>query len=150
MTDRSKVISGLERCKLMNKINCDKCPYDYNGRGDGKSECTAELAYDALLLLKETPININVEKLKKERDELVEELNNAIELIHRRNERIAKLLGEREPVEPVKPIHTFSCKSDLGVDGILIVGNCPVCGQTNLNNHDNNYCGKCGRRVTWK
>ena len=51
--DREKVIKGLERCKLYNKVNCDKCPYDYNGRGNGKSECTAELAYDALALLKE-------------------------------------------------------------------------------------------------
>ena len=53
MIDREKVIKGLERCKLYNKVNCDKCPYDYNGRGDGKSECTAELATDALALLKE-------------------------------------------------------------------------------------------------
>ena len=53
MIDREKVIKGLERCKLYNKVNCDKCPYDYNGRGDGKSECTAELASDALALLKE-------------------------------------------------------------------------------------------------
>lgn len=51
--DREKVISGLQRCRLMNKVNCDKCPYDYNGRGNGKSECTAELAEDALALLKE-------------------------------------------------------------------------------------------------
>ena len=51
--DREKVIKGLERCKLYNKVNCDKCPYDYNGRGNGKSECTAELAEDALALLKE-------------------------------------------------------------------------------------------------
>ena len=53
MADREKVIKGLERCKLYNKLNCDKCPYDYNGRGNGKSECTAELATDALALLEE-------------------------------------------------------------------------------------------------
>ena len=53
MPDREKVLKGLERCKLYNKVNCDKCPYDYNGRGNGKSECTAELATDALALLKE-------------------------------------------------------------------------------------------------
>jgi len=53
MVDREKVLKGLERCKLYNKVNCDKCPYDYNGRGNGKSECTAELASDALSLLKE-------------------------------------------------------------------------------------------------
>jgi len=53
MVDREKVIKGLERCKLYNKVNCDKCPYDYNGRGNGKSECTAELASDVLALLKD-------------------------------------------------------------------------------------------------
>ena len=53
MIDREKIISGLQRCRLMNKVNCDKCPYDYNGRGNGKSECTAELADDVLALLKE-------------------------------------------------------------------------------------------------
>ena len=53
MPDREKVLKGLERCKLINKINCDKCPYDYNGRGNGRSECTAELAEDVLALLKE-------------------------------------------------------------------------------------------------
>lgn len=56
--DREKVLKGLERCKLYNKVNCDKCPYDYNGRGDGKSECTAELASDAIALLKEQDAEI--------------------------------------------------------------------------------------------
>jgi len=51
--NRDDVIKGLEYCSLMNKINCDKCPYDYNGRGNGKSECTAELAADVLAMLKE-------------------------------------------------------------------------------------------------
>lgn len=53
MSKLEKVTKGLERCKLYNKVNCDECPYDYNGRGNGKSECTAELADDALALLKE-------------------------------------------------------------------------------------------------
>ena len=57
--DREKVIKGLERCKLYNKVNCDKCPYDYNGRGNGKSECTAELATDVLALLKEQEAEIS-------------------------------------------------------------------------------------------
>ena len=64
--DREKVIKGLERCKLFNKVNCDKCPYDYNGRGNGKSECTAELAEDALALLKEQQQRIEIlESLRK-------------------------------------------------------------------------------------
>lgn len=53
MIDRVKIIKGLEHCKLYNKVSCDKCPYDYNGRGNGKSECTAELASDALAMMKE-------------------------------------------------------------------------------------------------
>lgn len=64
MTDKDKVIEGLERCKLYNKLNCDKCPYDYNGRGNGKSECTAELATDALSLLKEQEHTIKTLKEK--------------------------------------------------------------------------------------
>jgi len=57
--NRDDVIKGLEYCSLMNKINCDKCPYDYNGRGNGKSECTAELAADVLAMLKEQEEQIN-------------------------------------------------------------------------------------------
>jgi hypothetical protein len=45
------IIKGLKCCKLYNKLNCDKCPYDYNGRGNEKNECTAELATDVLSLL---------------------------------------------------------------------------------------------------
>lgn len=70
MPDREKVIKGLERCKLMNKINCDKCPYDYNGRGNGKSECTAELAEDVLELLKEQEEEI--ENLKQTAQSMME------------------------------------------------------------------------------
>lgn len=53
MDDIKPVIKGLKCCRLYNKTNCDKCPYDYNGRGIGKNECTAELANDVLELLKE-------------------------------------------------------------------------------------------------
>ena len=63
MSKLEKVTKGLERCKLYNKVNCDKCPYDYNGRGNGKSECTAELADDALALLKEQEAEIRQLKL---------------------------------------------------------------------------------------
>ena len=53
MADKAKVIKGLECCELYNKDNCDECPYDYNGRGNWKSECTAELATDARSILKD-------------------------------------------------------------------------------------------------
>ena len=51
--DREKVIRGLECCGDKNKLHCDQCPYDYNGRGNERYECTAELSADALVLLKE-------------------------------------------------------------------------------------------------
>lgn len=53
MDDIKAVIKGLKCCKSYNKMNCDKCPYDYNGRSPEKNECTAELATDVLELLKE-------------------------------------------------------------------------------------------------
>lgn len=51
--NREKIIKGLECCEYKNKLHCDQCPYDYNGRGNERYECTAELSADALVLLKE-------------------------------------------------------------------------------------------------
>ena len=53
---------------------------------------------------------------------------------------------EREPVIPIKKA---TSKNKLGVNGILIVGTCPECGQPFLNNRDNKFCGGCGRPVSW-
>ena len=77
MADIDKVISGLNRCKDMNKINCDKCPYDYNGRGNGKSECTAELSADALELLKEYKKHLqnDLENLNKKKLQMENKIN---------------------------------------------------------------------------
>ena len=52
-----------------------------------------------------------------------------------------ELLKEQEAVEPIK---TCASANPLGVDGLLIVGNCPVCGQYSINNRDNKFCGGCG------
>lgn len=61
MIAREKVIKGFECCKYENKLHCNQCPYDYNGRGNERYECTAELSADALAMLKEQeeiePIN---------------------------------------------------------------------------------------------
>ena len=82
--DREKVIKGLERCKLYNKVNCDKCPYDYNGRGNGKSECTAELATDALELLKEQHNEITMMKMVYgDYGKIVGELVRCKDCVHR-------------------------------------------------------------------
>lgn len=47
MTDREKVIDGLERC-AQHSYRCLDCPYEYFG-----VMCTDNLAQDALELLKE-------------------------------------------------------------------------------------------------
>lgn len=46
MTDREKVVKGLECCHQINQTECFKCPYS---RGNG---CTYALMGDALALLK--------------------------------------------------------------------------------------------------
>lgn len=78
--DREKVISGLQRCRLVNKVNCDKCPYDYNGRGNGKSECTAELAEDILAMLKEQEGIISA--LKSDVKETLEVVSGQLNVVH--------------------------------------------------------------------
>ena len=71
MTDRNKVIRGLECCKWSDAgrydgyepmyENCEKCPY--NNEQDSKSECNDKLRQDALFLLKEQePVNPIVEQ----------------------------------------------------------------------------------------
>ena len=53
-------------------------------------------------------------------------------------------------MEPVKPIRICASKNEyFGVDGLLIVGDCPECGQGHLNNLDNKFCGGCGRPIDW-
>lgn len=121
--DREKVIKGLERCKLYNKVNCDKCPYDYNGRGDGKSECTAELATDALALLKEQR----------------EEIENLKQVAQSMMEGIC-LLKEQEAV---KPILVREGRNKWYNDY-----RCPICDQGIA--HEQNYCSECGRAVKWE
>lgn len=49
MTDRAKVILGLEYCAQVADDTCDECPYDEGFGGPG----CAQLAKDALELLKE-------------------------------------------------------------------------------------------------
>lgn len=95
MPDMEKVISGLEHCipdpnksldERMEENECRhaECPYggkEYE-RGMG---CFWDLMSDALVLL-------------KEQEDLGTELTNAVELIHKKNERIEKLLKEQEAV----------------------------------------------------
>lgn len=52
MTDLEKAVKGLECCQYSSKSHCDECPYIYESLCS-TNDCTADLASDALELLKE-------------------------------------------------------------------------------------------------
>ena len=52
---------------------------------------------------------------------------------------------DNEPVEPVRLTQWMHNDGSR-----LLIGTCPICGQKNLNNEDNNYCGKCGVKLKWR
>lgn len=140
MIDRTKVIKGLERCKLYNKVNCDKCPYDYNGRGNGRSECTAELATDALeLLMKDQEVVVPLTI-----DDAVSELMD----------KHYKWLKKQEAVEP-KQIIRKQCKKEHEDGSIDYFAEwyCPHCNMLILRGFDNpsiKFCYKCGKPILWE
>ena len=75
MHDLEKVIKGLECCKRKDGNECKVCPYT-------ESEyCTEDMVTDALVLL-------------KEREDPGKELESAMELIHKKNERLEKQKAE--------------------------------------------------------
>ena len=77
MPDREKVMEALEHCSDRTQKRCNPtCPYHH------RNFCETELASDALVLM-------------KEQEDLGTELTNAMELIHKKNERIEKLLKEQ-------------------------------------------------------
>lgn len=53
MTDREKVIKGLECCSAMSGDECQKCPYGHECRDTDLPYGMPHLAADALALLKE-------------------------------------------------------------------------------------------------
>ena len=53
MTDREKVIKGLNCCAHTDGINCIYCPYD-----NTSEDCTALMSMDVLALLKEQDAEI--------------------------------------------------------------------------------------------
>jgi hypothetical protein len=142
MPDREKVIKGFTVCSehgLLNGEDCHghyeytdnladiikandyskQCPY--NGC---KTGCVKTLAKDALALL-------------KEQEDFGTELTNAVELIHKKNERIEKLLKEQEAVEPYRVNTHYDqhwkcshCDSVIGVQ--------------------DKYCRQCGHALKWK
>jgi len=80
--------------------------------------------------------------LLKEQEDLGTELTNAVELIHKKNERIEKLLKEQEAVEPKKvkgynpPMYT------------IYEYECEKCESPILNKQP--FCMGCGRSVKWE
>ena len=54
MPDREKVVKGPECCSKSDALECLQCPYF-------KSECTDDLAADALVLLKEQEVVVHPE-----------------------------------------------------------------------------------------
>lgn len=64
--DKEKVIKGLECCCAhIVGMSCGNCPYDEQREEDGICDCTSELAYDALALLKEQePMVMKLEDVK--------------------------------------------------------------------------------------
>ena len=88
-----------------------------------------------------------IDELLKEQEDLGTELTNAVELIHKKNERIEKLLKKQEAVEP-----TF--KQDK--DGIFVLA-CGSCGAYMYHIYDGidkakeyaKFCRQCGKAVKW-
>ena len=53
MTDREKVIKGLECCQECDGYTCrNLCPYHDKNESENQTTCTCRLAHDALALLK--------------------------------------------------------------------------------------------------
>ena len=80
MTDREKVIKGIRKCLSHKPCSENGCPYE--------NECAVEHLNDPLLR--------DAIELLKEQEDLGTELTNAVELIHKKNERIEKLLKNQE------------------------------------------------------
>ncbi len=81
MAELDKVIKCLELCRKLTG-SCEGCPYE---NVPPVENCMLTMHGDALELL-------------KEQEDLGTELTNAVELIHKKNERIEKLLKEQDAV----------------------------------------------------
>ena len=120
MTNREKVIKGLECCIKRNpddKTRCCECPYD--------GACLNRLKADALALLKAQDNTV----CTKERCPM-----NASTISDDCN--IKTCPWRTEAVEP-KP----------SLSGLWY--ECPICGR-HLTKYEDNYCARCGERVKWR
>ena len=121
MIDRENVIKAYKCCKNSFDRICEKCPYEKDCCHDGIPMFVIKKMVDLL----------------KEQEDLGTELTNAVELIHKKNERIEKLLKEQKAVVPKVEKAILDYQS-----WHYICGDCG--GQIDI--HDN-YCRHCGRVV---
>ena len=84
-------------------------------------------------------------ELMKEQEDLGTELTNAVELIHKKNERIEKLLKEREAVEPMLEQDSMVC----GVCGHEVIWQ-KMIGDGIWADEQLDYCPHCGQAVKWE
>ena len=127
MPDREKVIKGLECLADVHDENCVGCGYIGIGI---YPVCVREVAKDALALL-------------KEQEDMGKELTDAMELIHKKNERIEKLLKKQEAVEP---IISESYRTNSG----RMSRRKAWCGACGIGiNFDAKFCDHCGKGVKW-
>lgn len=134
MPDREKVVSALH-CRAQDLMTdlpaCDGCDYQVQLVNHGGCDFR-KLCRDAIELL-------------KEQDDLGTELTNAVELIHKKNERIEKLLKEQGSIEPVldeKTKRFYRCGACGEYVGFID-------SDPGDPNEQDNYCRNCGRAVKW-
>ena len=130
MTDREKVINGLECCAQYPNEYGDclggDCPYG------PRIECHKELIHDALAMLKQ-----QAQDLTDIRADLQESIAD--------NLRLQELVNAQEPVKPVLDIDTWKC----GKCGHTLEHQ-ELLGDNVLLHEQYNYCPECGRAVKWE
>ena len=122
MTDREKIISAIEKAKKE----------------------SAENALDRIIVpFKEANMIID---LLKEQEDLGKELTNAVELIHKKNEQIKKLLKLLKDEEAVKP-NRLPNKKVVSYKNVVYQYSCGNC-STLLRNLWK-ACPLCRKPVKW-
>lgn len=120
MADINKVLKGWERCN-----ECHKHPV-------GMSQAYVDCEYTVGLYCVQDKLIYETIELLKEQEDLGTELTNAVELIHKKNERIEKLLKEQEAVKP-----TWGRGK-------------PFCGACGFRIRGGKFCSECGKPIAWE
>lgn len=133
MTDREKVIKGIECCLTLDS-SCGECPY-YSYEDIQELDCERNLRHDALALLKEHGEQI------KNRDKSLEKAREEIKWLR-------EMLKEQKAVKPI------IYKEDDWMSAFC--GNCNGFLYHGLPFMDTeeypdkpDYCPNCGKKVKW-